>query len=54
MGIPNNLSQPDGCDIISREDKLKPEICNDDDASFRNWWRDLTYWYHRKLPGWYM
>jgi len=42
MDIPNNFSQPDGWDIISRGDKLRPEICNDDDASFGNSWHDLT------------
>jgi hypothetical protein len=42
MDIPNNFSQPDGWDIISRGDKLRREICNDDDASFGNSWHDLT------------
>jgi len=36
MDIPINFWQADGWDIISRRNKLRPEICNDNDASLRN------------------
>jgi len=54
MEIPNDFSPPNGCDIISREDRLRPQICHDSDASFRSFLHDLTIWYHMKLPVWYM